>query len=65
MGFALLYEPLNICGTDQAFVLEALNHYERPDQDRITVRAAAFTERNADGTVTSVHLYQDVSPLYA
>ena len=65
MGFALLHEPLNIYGTDRTYVLEALNHYDRPRQERITVRAAAFTDRGADGTVTSVRLYQDVSPLFA
>jgi hypothetical protein len=65
MGYALLHEPLNIYGSDSAFVLEALNHYDRPDRDRITVRAAAFTDRATDGRVTSVRLYQDVSPLYA
>ncbi len=65
MGFALLHEPLNIYGTDTTSVLEALNHYDRPGQERITVRAAAFTDRGEDGKVTSVRLYQDVSPLFA
>ncbi len=65
MGFALLHEPLNIYGTDTTYVLEALNHYDRPGQERITVRAAAFTDRGEDGKVTSVRLYQDVSPLFA
>ena len=65
MGFTLLHEPLNIYGTDTGFVLEALNHYDRPGQERITVRAAAFTDRGEDGRVSSVRLYQDVSPLFA
>lgn len=65
MGFTLLHEPLNIYGSDHAFVLEALNHYDKPEADRITVRAAAFTDRGEDGKVTSVRLYQDVSPLFA
>lgn len=65
MGFTLLHEPLNIYGTDDTFVLEALNHYDKPGSDRITVHAAAFTDRGADGKVTSVRLYQDVSPLFA
>lgn len=63
-GFVLLHEPLNIYGTDDAFVLEALNHYDKPGAERITVRAAAFTDRGEDGRVTSVRLYQDVSPLF-
>lgn len=65
MGYALLHEPLNIYGSDRAFVLEALNHYDRAGSPRITVRAAAFTDRGADGKVTSVRLYQDVSALFA
>lgn len=65
MGFTLLHEPLNIYGADTTFVLEALNHYDKPGQERVTVRAAAFTDRGSDGKVTSVRLYQDVSPLFA
>ncbi len=65
MGFTLLHEPLNIYGSDDRFVLEALNHYTTQDGRRITVRATAWTDRGADGRVASVRLYQDVSPLYA
>ncbi len=65
MGFALVHAPLNVLGSDTTFVLEALNHYDRPGTPRITVRAAAFTDRGPDGRVTSVRLYQDVSPLFA
>lgn len=65
MGYALVHEPLNIYGSDDAFVLEALNHYDKPGADRLTVRAAAFTDRGEDGKVSSVRLYQDVSPLFA
>lgn len=65
MGFSLLHEPLNIYGSDEALVLEALNHYDKPGADRITVRAVAFTDRGDDGKVTSVRLYQDVSALFA
>jgi hypothetical protein len=50
-------------------VLEALNHYVRDgdgaDARPITVRATAWTDRNPDGQVQSVRLYQDVSPLYS
>ena len=65
MGYVLVHEPLNIYGTDTSFVLEALNHYDAPGRPRTTVRAAAFTDRGPDGRVTSVRLYQDVSPLFA
>jgi hypothetical protein len=65
MGYSLLHEPLNIYGNDRHFVLEALNHYDDTDGTRFTVRATAWTDRGDDGLVTSVRLYQDLSPLYA
>ena len=64
MGYRLLHEPLNIYGDDRRFVLEALNHYDTGDGRRITVRATAWTDRDDDGKVVSVRLYQDLSPLY-
>jgi hypothetical protein len=64
MGFALVHEPLNIYGDDRHLVLEALNHYDRPGNPRVTVRATAWTDRGEDGKVTAVRLYQDLSPLY-
>ncbi len=65
MGYVLLHEPLNIYGDDQHFVLEALNHYDKPGSPRVTVRATAWTDRDDDGKVTAVRLYQDLSPLYS
>ena len=65
MGYTLLHAPLNILGDDRHFVLEALNHYDKKDGTRVTVRATAWTDRRDDGKVTSVRLYQDLSPLYA
>jgi SnoaL-like domain len=65
MGYTLVHEPLNIYGNDQHLVLEALNHYDSEDGRRVTVRATAWTDRDDDGKVTSVRLYQDVSSLYA
>lgn len=65
MGYALTHEPLNIYGSDDHYVLEALNHYERDGGPRLTVRAVAFTDRDAAGLVTSIRVYQDLGPLYA
>lgn len=59
------HDLLNIYGTDQTYVLEALNHYVRHDQKQVTVRAVAFTDLNGAGEVTSVRLYMDVSPVFA
>ncbi len=58
------HDLLNIYGTDDAYVLEALNHYERHDGKKITVRAVAFTDKNENGLVTSVRIFGDTSPLF-
>ena len=65
LGFTLTHEPVNIYGADNAYVLEALNHYDHPTRNRITIRAVAFTDRNPEGRVTAIRVYQDLSPLYA
>lgn len=58
------HDLLNIYGSDRAFVLEALNHYQRLDGGAVTLRAVAFTDRNEDGLVTSVRIYTDTGPLF-
>ena len=62
---SLEHEPLNIYGSDDSFVLEALNHYTTADGREVTLRAVAFTDRDEDGLVRSVRLYSDTSPLFA
>lgn len=62
---ALEHELLNIYGTDQSFVLEALNHYVRLDGRPVTLRAVAFTDRDDTGRVKTIRLYTDTAPLYA
>ena len=62
---ALEHDLLNIYGSDDAFVLEALNHYTRADGAPVTLRAVAFTDRDDDGKVTSVRFYTDTGPLFA
>lgn len=64
MGYRLLHEPLNVYGDDRRLVLEALNHYDSSDGRRVTVRATAWTDRDEDGQVVSVRIYQDLSALY-
>ncbi len=59
------HDLINIYGDDQNYVLEALNHYVRHDNKKVTVRAVAFTDVNADGLVDSVRIYHDVSPVFA
>lgn len=58
------HDLTNIYGSDGAYVLEALNHYERHDGKKVTVRAVAFTDRNPEGLVTSIRVYGDTSPLF-
>lgn len=58
------HDLTNIYGTDTAYVLEALNHYERHDGKKVTIRAVAFTDKNKDGLVTSVRVFGDTSPLF-
>ncbi len=60
----LEHDLLNIYGTDAAFALEALNHYTRLDGGPVTLRAVAFTDRDAQGLVTSFRLYTDTAPLF-
>lgn len=64
MGYSLLHEPLNIYGDDQHYVLEALNHYDKEGSERITIHAVAFTDRDDEGQVTSIRVYQDLGPIY-
>lgn len=57
------HDLLNIYGTDSSFVLEALNHFRRNDGEEVSLRAVAFTDRNAEGLATSVRIYTDTTPL--
>ncbi len=62
---SLEHDLLNIYGTDSAFAMEALNHYERKDGGKVTVRAVALTDRNDAGLVTHFRFHTDVTPVFA
>ena len=62
---SLTHDLLNLYGTDSAFALEALNHYERLDGGKVTVRAVALTDRDASGLVKHFRFYTDVTPVFA
>ena len=62
---AIEHDLTNIYGTDDRYVLEADNHYVRYDGRKVTVRAVAFTDKDADGKVRSVRIYGDTSPVFA
>lgn len=59
------HDLVNIYGTDDTYVLEADNHYERHDGKHVTVRTVAFTDKNVLGKVESVRIYGDMSPVFA
>jgi ketosteroid isomerase-like protein len=61
---SLEHDLLNIYGSDQYFVLEALNHYKRNDGKIVTTKAVAFTDRNESGLVASVRFYTDITELF-
>ncbi len=61
----LTHDLLNIYGTDSAFALEALNHYERLDGRKVTVRAVALTDRDDAGLVKHFRFYTDVTLVFA
>lgn len=58
------HDLLNIYGTDDHYVLEALNHYTTHDGRAVTLRAVAFTDKDDQGKVASVRLYTDTAPLF-
>ncbi len=51
--------------TDTAFAPDALNHYERNDGGKVTVRAVALTDRDAAGLVKHFRFYTDATPVFA
>ena len=59
------HDLVNIYGTDDHYVLEAFNHYQRHDGKKVTVKAVAFTDLNDEGKVKSVRLYMDTAPVFA
>ncbi len=61
----LEHDLLNIYGTDQNYVLEAINNYTRLDGKKVSIRAVAFTDLNQDGLVKSVRFYTDTTPVFA
>ena len=55
----------NTCGDDRRFALEALSHRRRLGGGAATLRAAASTDRDEAGLVTSARLCTDTGPLFA
>ncbi len=65
-GFGTLeHDELNIYGTDDHLVHEALNHYTTLDGRQVTVRAVAWLDRDNSGQITSMRIYSDQSPVFS
>lgn len=65
-GFkSIQHEELMILGTERNVVHEALNHYETLDGRRVTVKAVAFIDRDADGRIQAMRIYNDQSPVWS
>ncbi|MGI9029599.1 MAG: nuclear transport factor 2 family protein [Ilumatobacteraceae bacterium] len=60
----LRHDELNIYGTDRNLVHEARNYYTTLDGRDVTIRAVAWIDRNDDGEVMSLRIYNDQSPLF-
>ena len=58
------HEELNIYGTDENFAHEALNHYETLDGRKISIRAVAYIDRNGEGKIEALRIYNDQNPLW-
>lgn len=61
----LEHDELNIYGTDRNLVHEALNYYTTLDGRQVTIRAVAWIDRDEDGNIASLRVYNDQSPLRA
>jgi ketosteroid isomerase-like protein len=60
----LTHDELNIYGTDRNLVHEALNYYTTLDGREVTIRAVAWVDRDDDGNIVSLRIYNDQSPLW-
>jgi hypothetical protein len=61
---SLTLEVLNIYGTDHHFAVELLHHYVRKDGGQVTVPAAGFVERNAQGLIVQARAHVDATPVF-
>jgi hypothetical protein len=52
---------LNIYGNDDRFCVEMLCHYARKDDSSVTLPAAVFMDRDANGLITWARSYIDAT----
>ena len=58
------HELLNIYGNDERFCVEMLCHYTRKDGTQVTLPAAVFMDRSADGRIAWARSYIDATPVH-
>jgi phage gpG-like protein len=56
---------VNVVGTDNHLVLEALIDYTRTDNKVVQIPCVTMIERNDEGLATSIRIFLDVAPVYA
>jgi hypothetical protein len=65
-GFkSIWHEELMILGSERNVVHEALNHYETLDGRQVTVGAVAFIDRDSEGKIKGMRIYNDQSPVWS
>jgi hypothetical protein len=55
---------INILGTDNKLVLEAVIDYTRADDKVVKTPCVTIIERNQDGFATSIRIFIDTTPVY-
>lgn len=58
------HDLLNIYGDDHRFCVEMLCHYTRKDGSVVTLPAAVFIDRNAEGQISLARSYVDATPVH-
>lgn len=65
-GFkSIRHEELTMFGSETNLVHEALNHYETLDGRQVTVKAVAFIDRDSEGRIEAMRIYNDQSAVWS
>lgn len=64
-GFSgIRHEPVTIFGYDNHFAVEMLCHYTLEGGKIFTLPAAGFLSRNAEGRITALRVFADVTEIF-
>ena len=56
---------INVLGTDDYLVLEAVIDYNRTDDKVVQTPCVTLIERNSDGLASSIRIFIDTTPVYS